>query len=89
MPLHGPYYELGEDFDYYDNSDKPDNISKKEWSNRLKVWEKIFTENWDCPQISGLEYSLVSRPDFTYDIFLSIIKNTRFKYLINVEECLK
>ncbi len=31
-----------EDFRYWDNTDKPDSISKKEWKNRRKVWNEVI-----------------------------------------------
>lgn len=34
------------DYSYYDNSDRPENVSVKEWNNRQKTWmEKVFPDN--------------------------------------------
>jgi hypothetical protein len=33
------------EFSYYDNTDKPDRITKKEWEERERVWDTIFKGN--------------------------------------------
>lgn len=32
-----------ESFSYWDNSDKPDDINEKEWEQRSKIWDSIFS----------------------------------------------
>lgn len=46
-----------EDYSYWDNSDKPDDISNREWKKRLEVWDMV------CPDIPA-NTSLVYAPYF-------------------------
>ena len=34
------------DYSYWDNSEEPDHVSKKEWAERAKVWNGIAFEDW-------------------------------------------
>jgi len=40
------YPDWVEDFNYWDNTDKPEDVSQKEWDFREEVWEEI-NNNWD------------------------------------------
>lgn len=35
-----------EDFRYWNNTDAPSHISKKEWNKRGEIWDKIYKQGW-------------------------------------------
>lgn len=35
-----------EDYSYWNNSDRPEDITSSQWSRRKKVWDAIFAESW-------------------------------------------
>lgn len=41
-----------EEYGYWNNTDKPENISEKQWRKRQKDWDKVFTRN----PLKGCEY---------------------------------
>lgn len=43
-----------EDYSYWNNTDKPDDISTREWNKRLKIWDLLCP---DCPANNSLRYS--------------------------------
>lgn len=43
------------DFSYWDNSDRPDSITQREWNHRYKVWDQILLSGPDAvPAMRGL-----------------------------------
>lgn len=49
------------EFDYYDNTDKPENIKTSEWKFREKVWDNIFSNS---PLIDNSMYSFYNEDFF-------------------------
>ena len=43
-----------EDYSYWNNTDKPEDVSVREWNKRFKVWEEICP---DCPANNSLMYN--------------------------------
>ena len=43
-----------EDYSYWNNTDKPDDISNREWNKRLKIWDLLCP---NCPANDSLRYS--------------------------------
>lgn len=43
-----------EDYSYWNNTDKPENVSNKEWNNRCKIWETVC---YDAPANCSLRYN--------------------------------
>lgn len=43
-----------EDYSYWNNTDKPDEISNREWNKRLKMWNFLIP---NCPKNDGLLWS--------------------------------
>lgn len=58
------------DFSYWDNTDKPDNISEQEWSQRLKVIEALAPDNY----FVGEEINL-SIPDRELTYYIQFVPN--------------
>lgn len=46
-----------EDFSYWDNADREDHISAKQWSNRRRIWQTIFENSW-VPQDVGFSFTI-------------------------------
>lgn len=51
--------KIGTSYSYWDNSDKPDEISGMEWGRRKKAWNRIFKNSW-IPKEIGWTSTLVS-----------------------------
>lgn len=43
-----------EDYSYWNNTDKPEDVSVREWNKRFKVWEEVCP---DCPANNSLMYN--------------------------------
>lgn len=53
---------FGEPFSYWNNSDKPDDLTDDEWEGRLRTWEQVF--NLDRPALSqGLSHKVLDKYD--------------------------
>jgi hypothetical protein len=50
---------LWKDFHYQNSSDKPEDITDKEWKARRRIWEKILPDTL-TPAAAGFTYELVS-----------------------------
>lgn len=48
------------DFSYWNNTDKPDDVSAKDWARRKKVWSTIFSGSVRCPDDAGIGINLLS-----------------------------
>jgi hypothetical protein len=42
----------GVEYRYWDNSDKPSNLSRKEWSSRARTWDKVCLEDFHKNRMS-------------------------------------
>jgi hypothetical protein len=74
---------------YYDNSDRPDNVTKKEWKHRAEQWDVTFGD-WEPVLVQGLAINILSdfnsipRLDIVEKSSYEIIdKKTRLDYLIS------
>lgn len=58
------------DFSYWNNTDKPDEISELDWENRRRVWDIIFDKK-TIPSQCGVCFDLLSRTQlpFTFEIW--------------------
>lgn len=68
--------DIAEDYHYQDQSDKPDDISNREWNFRKTVWNDIFDDIsvlW-IPSEAGVRYTIVDECDIdiTEDTFKNI-----------------
>ena len=48
-----PYY-------YFDNTDKPEEISEKDWEIRYKEWKKVMEPTW-TPSLQGFNIDLIEK----------------------------
>ncbi len=39
--------EWAEDYSYWNNSDRPDTISRQAWEARARTWDKVALDDWD------------------------------------------
>lgn len=69
--------DILEEYDYWNNTDKPDNISNEEWKERALVWENIFKK-------SSIPNEVALNLDITSDFIDFISKEDILKY--NTEE---
>lgn len=89
--LYGVYYDqtgknhkmlfdrdIAVDYHYQDQTDKPDNVSNRNWYFREKVWKDIFDDIsclW-CPKEAGAVYEIVCADDIelTKEIFDEVVE---------------
>lgn len=45
------------DYSYWDNADRPDNITRRQWRNRYMTWSAVCLDNWD---IHRLQYDIIN-----------------------------
>jgi hypothetical protein len=95
--LYGVYYDLTHnnykmlfnrdiavDYHYQDQTDKPDEVSNKNWNFREKVWKDIF-DDISClwmPKEAGVVYEIICADDIelTNEIFDEVVKfSTEYK----------
>lgn len=48
------------DYSYWDNTDRPDDVSAKDWKKRQRVWDSIFKGDVRSPDDAGLSIELLS-----------------------------
>ena len=53
---------IADEYHYQNQTDKPDEISDEEWSEREEVWEAIFDKYWS-PAEAGALYTIVGADD--------------------------
>ncbi len=72
------------EFDYYDNTDKPENIKSSEWNFRKKVWDKIFLNN------SCFDNAMYSFYNEDFDVYFKDFKlKDLIEFMSNEEPRLK
>lgn len=57
-------YDCVDEYVYFNNTDKPDHISKRHWTQRRKEWDVAL--KYDIPSLSGLQFI----PRIEYDLFV-------------------
>ena len=67
---------LYDEYHYQNQTDKPDDISDEQWSERKNIWNEIFDE-YCTPSDAGLVYEIVKPDDFDYFGIEYIIKAYR------------
>lgn len=61
---HEAMLKLGfEEFQYFNNTDRPEGISEQEWSMRFDAWEAVGLMDYEAPSTLGLSYQVVSWHD--------------------------
>ncbi|HNC56714.1 MAG TPA: hypothetical protein PLP33_14810 [Leptospiraceae bacterium] len=58
------------DFHYQDQCDKPDQITRREWTKREKVWSSIYEDYSKTPSESGLVLEIISSHYNVFDAML-------------------
>lgn len=60
-PLHSklikPIQRYLKDWHYQDQSDEPEDVSKQEWKQREKYWDRVFKQH-DIPSYAGFSFQL-------------------------------
>jgi hypothetical protein len=60
------------DFHYQDQTDKPKNISEKNWENRIKIWDKILGgDGYGKPIDHGYQFTFAEKKPCTFYDFLT------------------
>lgn len=67
------------DFNYWNNTDKEDNVSAKDWNTRKRVWDKIFKES-SVPNETGLVLTYVDARRLFLGMLFKDAESTPFKY---------
>ena len=59
--------KMFDEYCYWNNTDRPDEVSAKEWRQRKKVWEAVFKNTWSIQEI-GMTFSLSQYQGFERSI---------------------
>ena len=75
-------FQFVEDFHYQNQTDKPDDITTREWNKRAEVWNTVFYENEN--DYTGLQFRIIDHntinPWDIEKIFKSFIEKHRIGY---------
>lgn len=68
-----------EEYHYQNQTDKPDELSDKEWDERSDVWNEIF-DKYVAPSDAGFTYEIVKSDDLELDAIRKLIENYRNRF---------
>lgn len=78
-------FQFVDEFHYQNQTDKPDDITTREWNKRAKVWDDVFYEREK--EFTGLQFRLIDHNTINFwdieKIFKSFIKKHRLGYSIH------
>ena len=57
--LAGQLDQIGTDYSYWNNSDRPDEVTARQWKARGQVWDRLFAES-GIPSEVGLQHQILS-----------------------------
>lgn len=55
--------EIADEYHYQDQTDKPDEITTRDWNKRSRIWNDIFDDYWSAGD-AGMTYEIVKPDDF-------------------------
>ena len=84
--------DIADDFHYQNQTDKPEDISDDDWSEREQIWNDIF-DIYFTPGEAGLTYEIVKPDDFNdieHDKLIKyIFENFRKKFIMGIKGLIK
>ena len=80
--------EKVKEYGYWNNTDKPENVSDKEWNKRKKDWDTIFNRNknfYSIPIKNGFLCDIINKDDY-YNLFSYFSSSISNEYDKNLNE---
>jgi hypothetical protein len=78
VALHSPWPDWLEDYHYQNQTDRPEEITARQWTARKRAWDRIALDDWNATR---LEHSLISfskreawQYSFLAEVHLGLIK---------------